>query len=1363
MPHLSWTPASQTLNYDLFVWLAPESMPQTPLASHLVANDYQITAALTYGQTYKWRLLTRNLYGETLGAEWQFTVGNLPDLTVSTVQAPLTGFSGQSIGFSWTITNIGTGGTTSPVWFDRVFVSSLLTFNEQASTLLGYYQNTSFLAPGESYLNSGNGVLPQGISGPYYIFVVSDYNNQVLESGEANNVGRSVDATDVTLSPYADLRVVSVIGPSTAIAGQPTPFSWTVRNFGTGAAITQTGWSDYLWLSTDSVSGGPDIIIRQDFRNIVLATDSSYTVNTDVTLPNQIEGTYYLILKTDPWNGVYEYVFDENNTGVSQNTINIVLAPPPDLVVTNINMPASGNSGQPVTIGWTVENQGSGPTYENIWRDRIEISKSSVYYPDSVISMGQFVRSGILESETSYTQQFSLALPNGIEGVYYIYATTDILNEVFEHTSENNNRTRSTGTINVALTPWPDLVISELAAPATATAGQTINVSWSVENNGIAPAVANAHGDQIVLLPVNTYIPSQSVATINTYMPSPNFPVGFAYTNTQPLYIPIHLSGTYYLWGNTNWYGDIYEYPDRANNVFQGPSITILPYPPVDLRASNVAGSVSAQSGQSAQVQWTVQNIGTATTLASSWNDAVFLSTDSAYSPLTDVLVTTVPRSGTLSAGQSYSRNQTVTIPNGLSGSYHWIVRSDRDGVVTDVNTVNNASSSTVPIAIALTTPSDLIVSGLSGPSESNAGQPVTAEWLVENIGAGVTAVSNWYDAFYLSQNVTLDPTDTRIATFARNGALASLDSYPVNLTGDLPYFASGNYYLIAKADNSGSVYEHTGESNNIATWPISIFLPPPSDLIVTNVSLPDSANAGDVVTITYTLENVSGNQAAGVMRDAIYFSTDTIWTIDDQLLAAEDRFINIAANGALMISVPLDLDRTPELLDVCARVSNGRLDEGELGDITHEMPGVVPGNYYAIVRTDLRDNIRESDNLNNSAASTGLANVDLPELELDVPDARNYVEGQVRYYRVDVEQGLDLRLTLSSNQSSASNEVYVSFSEVPTLSDFDFSGAEPFSDDQQFFVPSTQAGTYYVMVLARDVNATESVTLLAEALPFSILDISPNVVGQGRVTTTITGAGFRDYTEAYIRIAPDSLLPAASVVAVNSTELKVIWELNSVALGNYDVVLKNSPSISVTELAGLTIEASRGLTYEFIDASPDRVRAGGSPQFTFLYQNTSNANLPYFETSVFFTEPTELLGVQSSGDWLQFQLSDSDTTVSSYLKWVLSGTWSSAQIVFSLCRDLAPGEVNTVTLTVRHPFRFLSFNVSCEAFGVQEYREEQLVKFDALRFRIAEGFVDVDPELFLLASDSAAFADSILRYYYADGIIDSSLPCSYL
>ncbi len=105
--------------------------------------------------------------------------------------------------------------------------------------------------------------------------------------------------------------------------------------------------------------------------------------------------------------------------------------------------------------------------------------------------------------------------------------------------------------------------------------------------------------------------------------------------------------------------------------------------------------------------------------------------------------------------------------------------------------------------------------------------------------------------------------------------------------------------------------------------------------------------------------------------------------------------------------------------------------------------------------------------------------NVDLPALELDVPDSRNYVEGQVRYYRVDVEEGLDLRLTLTSNQSSPSNEVALRhLAKMPTLSDFEFSGAEPFSDSQQFFVPSTQAGTYYVMVLARDANATEMPTL---------------------------------------------------------------------------------------------------------------------------------------------------------------------------------------------------------------------------------------------------------------------------------------------
>ncbi|MBL0061556.1 MAG: hypothetical protein IPP40_08760 [bacterium] len=220
---------------------------------------------------------------------------------------------------------------------------------------------------------------------------------------------------------------------------------------------------------------------------------------------------------------------------------------------------------------------------------------------------------------------------------------------------------------------------------------------------------------------------------------------------------------------------------------------------------------------------------------------------------------------------------------------------------------------------------------------------------------------------------------------------------------------------------------------------------------------------------------------------------------------------------------------------------------------------------------------------------------------------------------------------------------------------------------------------------------------------------------------------------------------------------MKVIWELESVELGSHDVVFKNSPSVSVTELAGLTVEASRGLTYEFIDASPDHFRAGGTPQFTFIVRNTSNIDLPYFETSVYVPASTDILGIQTDGNMIEFQSADSESVSQSYLRWDLNDAWDSAKIVFALGRDVPPGDLSSMTLTIRFMYRYFSVNVSCEAFSVQDYIGEQLIKFDALRSRIAENQLDADPELTLLSSDSAAFVDTMLSYYFADGIIDQS------
>ncbi len=1351
-PLLSWFLAPLALNYDIYVWPAEEAMPSTPTASHLVSNSYPVSPPLTYGHTYKWRLVARNYFGEVLGDEWSFTVGSLPDLVVGNITAPPTAFSGQSISVSWSVQNTGTGGTTTPAWSDWLYWSVLPTFEIQAATLLGTAQNASALAPGESYLLSASGTLPQGISGPYYVYVKTDNNSSVLESNESNNITRCVAAIDVELSPYADLRVTTIGAPTSTFSGTTAAVTWTVQNLGTGSTAPIQNWVEELYLSPDSAFGS-DTYLGTISHSGALSVDSTYSGSANATIPQAIYGNYYLIVRSDAGGNIYEYVYENNNTTIS-NHIEVILSPPPDLVVTNVTAPSTANAGQYVTLSYTVQNQGIGSPFNPAWYDYLYISTLPTFQQNASIQIGGSARWTGLAPDSQYTVTTSNNLiPNGTSGDYYVYAITDATNACFEHNSEGNNITRSAAPITISQQPTPDLDVTSIQAPPTVVSGQPLTVNWTVQNNGTAATPAS-WSDRVWLMSGYQYNQDLSIASVIVTQNGP-LAVGNNYTVSRTLQLPAVPAGPYTLWVVTDQTNAFYEYQGENDNAVQGPTITVEPYPPVDLVVTNVTAPLTGQSGQPAQLQWTIQNSGVATTVGGTWTDAVYLSVDATYNEGMDIFVGELVHNGTLAAGQSYSRTQTFTIPNGVAGSYYWIIRTDKTSLITEVNEGNNSSANAQASTISLTVPPDLTIESFDAPALSNAGQPITSEWLVRNIGLAAANGPVWYDALYLSPNVTLDVADTRLATFTRNGALTPSDTYPVTVQGDIPYYASGNYYLIAKADNSDAVYEYTGESNNIVTAPISIYLPPPADLVVSGIAMPDSAESGDNVSVTYTIENNSTNSAVGFMRDAVYFSLDTIWTIDDPLLGVQDRNINIAPGAVMTVSMPFNLERTLELLDVPVQHRLGRLDEGENGVITREMPGVVPANYYVIVRTDLRDNIREADNQNNSTASSSQINVDLPELELATPNTRSFAEGQMRFYRIQVGVDFDMRITLTSNQGTASNEIYVSYGEVPTLSNFDYSGAEPFSANQQFFVPSTQAGTYYVMVLARDASASENVTLLAEALPFSILDISPNVVGQGRVTTRIEGAGFRDSTMAFLRIAQDSLLPALSIDLENSTELRAIWNLESLPVGVYDVVLRNSTTVETEAPQAITVQPSEGLIYEFIQASPNRFRAGMAAEMSFVVTNTSNVNLPYFEMSGYFPKTADICGIQLD-QWHHFQLPEPETLDQNYLSWDFQIGWDELTVIYAIKRDVAPGEQLEFHVTVCNASRWAyPVSITHGASTVDEYLDAQVEKTNRFRLRLLGGYTEADAETQASAAIAGQFVNDALDDYQTLSLID--------
>ena len=71
---------------------------------------------------------------------------------------------------------------------------------------------------------------------------------------------------------------------------------------------------------------------------------------------------------------------------------------------------------------------------------------------------------------------------------------------------------------------------------------------------------------------------------------------------------------------------------------------------------------------------------------------------------------------------------------------------------------------------------------------------------------------------------------------------------------------------------------------------------------------------------------------------------------------------------------------------------------------------------------------------------------------------------GDEKYYQVDVASEQHLFVILDANDNSDYYDLYIKFGSLPTTIDYDDKGDSP-NADQEVEIPSTQPGTYYIMV----------------------------------------------------------------------------------------------------------------------------------------------------------------------------------------------------------------------------------------------------------------------------------------------------------
>jgi subtilase family serine protease len=416
--------------------------------------------------------------------------------------------------------------------------------------------------------------------------------------------------------------------------------TWTVKN--QGNASTSSQWTDRLMLSTNAVAGDADDVTVISFvHNGVLAPNAEYSDSRTVTLPSNLDGHYYLFVRTDVLNQVAEFQGETNN--VSALAPIDVAIPYADLVVEAVSAPATALSGDPIQVSWRVRNVGIAQTNASSWTDRLYLSSDGTFDGSDTL-LGSITRSGTLAVDASYTGTTTFTLPEGISGNFHVFAVADAVGQVFEKTFESNNTGRTITPIAVSLKPAPDLVVNSVTGPTSENAGQLVTVNWTVTNNG--PGVAKAFWLDYVYLSSTGSLTGATL--LGSVAHSTDLAAGGTYNASANVNAPSVVDGTYRFIVVTDGGGVVFEGANESNNsTVSDPTQVTHP----DLTVALLSPPTQALSGDSITIRWRVTNSGTGPA-GGQWTDRVFLSTDNVVSGA-DVVMGSVTHTG-LAAGASF-------------------------------------------------------------------------------------------------------------------------------------------------------------------------------------------------------------------------------------------------------------------------------------------------------------------------------------------------------------------------------------------------------------------------------------------------------------------------------------------------------------------------------------------------------------------------------------------------------------------------------------------------------------------------------------------------------------------------------------
>lgn len=1162
------------------------------------------------------------------------TLSPQPDLRVDTVVNPNNTFSGSTIYVTYQVKNYNVNASGS--WTDKIYVSKDAVFNINTATLLKYPNAYGTYYPtNDAFVNHSNGlqqdssytvsvpvIVPNFIYGSYYVYVFTNAIGQLYEGPNNNNNVNRGNLLQVFLTPTPKITPLTVsVSPNISTTQQvminwpeqnqgaydnlqanrghyfvrnrvspPCPLGYPYINYIDSLGFGSSYWIDRVYLSTDSTGlnlanasllgevphgtlnsySGLGAYTSQycaehipPAENVAtsLLPNTNYPAAYQYQVPaNLAQGDYYIYVYANPTKTVYEYPGTPQIVRSSKITVSW-----PDLTVPSVTVPPTANSGQPLTINYSVLNAGPGAVYNHFRKDYIYMGNSSTFNGSAVLLDSVMYAAASVPVNTPLSLQKIVTIPNGVSGskFFFIRANGD---STFKEITQDNNTNASGAAVTINLTPAPDLQVSSIAMADTVSSVFGFPFKYTITNNG--PGLASGVWRDSIFFSCNNTFSSSGSYFAGVRIHQDYLPAGGSYSDSFSLVVPMTfllnntpcLAGDtvqLYFYVKTNSNNGLYE--PAANNNITGTNQKTVTNPFVDHIVTDVSSADSTATGQYFKVNWTVKNLGynpnNYTYGDPIWYDNLFISPDSILNGNTAVQIGYKTAPSRLNHNQDNNDSLNALIPNLPSGYYYLFANANcynriyaERNLANNNNLRRNGSGQPLKIYITNTPAADLTDSILTAVPVTAVGQPVKIVYRVKNSGQSITNTGNWNDELWLSNNFQIG--GLFLGTRNHNGVLLPGQSYTDSFTVNIPVTQpQGNYTLVVRTSRDFSVYE-TDYNNNLAFRFITVYAPLPTDLVVNNITSNDTLILGKSAAINWDLGNISNNLANGFETDGIYLSDDSLINSNNDIL--------IGTKQNLLTILPL-----------------GSASQTAQPGVS----GVIEGNYFLKVKTDILNNILETNRLNNTGIRSNRVYVKVNNLPMNIvtPDTLqlNYL-----YYKLVVPaalQGKTIQVKLTSNDSLvASNQLYIGLGYLPSAAHFDYTYGAPSYGNQQIVIESVVDSVYYIAVKgAKPGNGNQLISLRAIELPFALTTVTANRGGNtGNVTILVKGSLFTTNMIARIHgVALNNNISASAIYFINSTTAYVTFNLSGKPLGLYDVILKKPDSSAAILPASFTIE----------------------------------------------------------------------------------------------------------------------------------------------------------------------------------------------